>query len=153
MMRHRYSRVTVISDYVTDPGSRIHVIFEPHFDGRRMTLVESGREDIQDRINAYAPFCDLNYMLSRLKVGDMSVITTKQPLYGDFSGLPDNPVDAINVVRSAQDRFGALSKEEKARYNNDYLVWLTSAMLGSAASSSDNGDGAKVSVKEQIDEP
>lgn len=117
-----------IPDYDTIrscPGSEYHILYEPRFDGQKLSLVEVGREEIQPKIAAYAPYTDLVYMLSRLKVNDLSVLNQSPPLYGDFSGMPDNPVDAINLIHGAERAFGELPAEEKQTYNNDYRVWLS----------------------------
>ena len=106
------------------PGSKYHVLYESRFNGRTLSLVEVGREEIQPKIEAYAPYTDLVYMLSRLKVNDFSVLNQRRAMYGDFSELPTNPVDAINLVHGAESAFGRLSADEKQRFNNDYRVWL-----------------------------
>ena len=124
-MRNVNSRIPDFDSIRSCSGSEYHVLYEPRFDGQRLSLVEVGREEIQPRIEAYAPYTDLVYMLSRLKVNDFSVLSSRQPLYGDFSGMPDNPVDAINLVHNAERRFGELPAEEKQKYNNDYRVWLS----------------------------
>lgn len=116
-------------------GSEYHVLYEPRFDGSRLSLVEVGREEIQPKIEAFAPFTDLVYMLSRLKVNDFSVLNQSSPMYGDFSDLPDNPVDAINLVHSAERRFAELPVEEKQKYNNDYRVWLSQLFTPDASAS------------------
>lgn len=122
--------------FVTCPGSRFHTHFDSRFDGKRVVLVESGVSDIQDAIEAFGKYTDLHYMLHRLSVGDNSVISARVPMYGDFSGLPTNPVDAINIVHSAEQAFGQLSMEERASYNNDFRAWLASRLSGPAAGSS-----------------
>ena len=35
-------------------------------------------------IDSFAPYTDLNYMLHRLSVGDTSVLSGRQAIYGDF---------------------------------------------------------------------
>lgn len=141
-----------VTSYVTPHGSRIHQHYEPRFDGERTILVVSGTSDIQDAINSFAPFCDMEYMLSRLKLGDISVLNHRQPLFGDFSDLPSNPADVLNIVHSAEGQFARLSSEEKQNYNNDFRVWL-SRMLSddlrpSDSSSSVSGDPKNNDVKE-----
>lgn len=116
--------------FITCPGSRIHLHYEAKHDGQRVVLVESGSSDIQEEIESYGKYTDLHYMLHRLAVGDRSVISSRPPIYGDFSGLPSNPVDAINLIHSAESRFGELSAEERANYNNDYRNWLASILSG-----------------------
>lgn len=114
--------------FVSPAGNRIHIHYEPRFDGERTILVECGSSDIQASINSFAPFCDIEYMLSRLRIGDSSVLSSRQPLFGDFSGLSSNPADVLNIVHSAEYHFALLSSEERQDYNNDFRVWL-SAML------------------------
>ncbi len=156
-MRNPRASVSDPSAFVTDPGSPIHVIHEARFNGLTLELVETGRENIQDLIESYAPYTDLNYMLHRLSLGDTSVLTNRQALYGDFSSMPTNPVDAINLVHSAEDAFGRLSVEDKAKYNNDYRVWLASVLSGDNVSRETVSDGdEKRSVpadKEVVNEP
>ena len=123
-MRHPNARIPDLDSIHSCPGSKFHVLYESRFNGRTLSLVEVGREEIQPKIDAYAPYTDLVYMLSRLKVNDFSVLNQRRAMYGDFSELPTNPVDAINLVHGAESAFGRLPADEKQRYNNDYRVWL-----------------------------
>lgn len=130
-MRNPNARVPDPRSIVSCSGSKYHVIYESRFNGQSLCLVEVGREEISPKINAYAPYTDLVYMLSRLKVNDFSVLNSRPPMYGDFSGLPANPVDAINLVHSAESAFASLPLDEKQKYNNDYRVWLAGVFSGS----------------------
>lgn len=127
-MRNPFSKVTEPGEYSTPSGDPIHYICTGRFDGRTLKVVETGTEDIQQSIQAHAPFTDLRYMLSRLSVGDQSVISAHQPFYGDFSGLFDNPIDAINAVNDARSRFDQLSADDKKACNNDWRVWFASLL-------------------------
>ena len=60
-------------------------------------------------------------------------MSSRPPLYGDFTGMPDNPADAINIYRGAERAFSLLSSEDKLAYNNDFRVWLASLMAGSTS--------------------
>lgn len=137
-MRNPFSKVSKPGEFSTPPGDPIHHICTGRFDGRTLKVVETGTEDIQQSIQAHAPFTDLRYMLSRLSVGDDSVLSSRQPLYGDFSGLFDNPIDAINAVNDARSRFDLLPAEDKKACNNDWRVWFASLLSQSA--SHDTGD-------------
>lgn len=127
-MRNPHSSVNAVSAFVSSPGSREKIVYESRFNGRSLVVEPTGKYDLQSDIESYASYCDLNYMLSRLRVGDPSVLAQRHAMYGDFSGLPDNPIDAINLVRNAEHRFAMLSAEEKLTYNNDYRVWLADLM-------------------------
>lgn len=128
--------VRPVISFNTPPGSRVLIHHEARFDGERTIIVDTGTSDIQDAINSYAPFCDINYMLSRLKVGDRTVLNPASPMYGDFSGLPTNPHDIINVVRGAESSFNQLSAEERASCNNDFRVWLSRRLRPSSGPAS-----------------
>ena len=131
-MRNSFSMVSDPGEFCTPPGDPIHHICTGRFNGKTLSVVETGTEDIQQSIQAHAPFTDLRYMLSRLSVGDNSVLSSCQPIYGDFSGLFDNPIDAINAVNDARSRFDLLSPEEKNACNNDWRVWFASLLHNSS---------------------
>lgn len=115
-------------------GTRFKTVYESQFNGNRISLVATGTLDTQAEIEALAPFSDFNYMLHRLKVGDRSVLSSRSPMYGDFSGLSHNPIDVINIVSSAERKFSSLPEEVRKQCNNDYRIWLASVVFGSNAS-------------------
>ena len=146
-MRNPNSMISDPNSFVSCGGSRIHIRYEPRFNGKKLVLEEAGREDIQDLIESFAPYTDLNYMLHRLKVGDSSVLSLRQPFYGDISGMPSNPIDAINLFNNAQDQFAGLDPDTKKLYNNDFRLWLAGLL-----NCSDNSvpDSVSVSVSEPV---
>ena len=130
-MRNPFSSIPDAGTFRSPHGSRFKVKYEGRFNGKHGCLVEVGTIDTQEIINAYGPLTDINFMLHRLSVGDRSVLTSRSPMYGDFSGLPSNPIDAINMVENAKNSFGRLPIEDKQKYNNDYRVWLADLFSGS----------------------
>lgn len=150
-MRNSFSKVSNPGEFSTPPGDNIHHICSGRFDGRTLKVVETGTEDIQQMIQAHAPFTDLRFMLSRLSVGDSSVLSSREPMYGDFSGLFDNPVDAINALNDARSRFDQLSAEDKKACNNDWRVWFASLLHNSSASNQvDSTDGISPNSSETV---
>lgn len=139
-MRNKNARVSDPHSFASSVGDRVHKLFQSRFDGSRVVLEESGSFDIQDRINGYAPYTDISYMLNRLTVGDNSVLAARPPMYGDFSGMPDNPIDAINLYHGAEQAFSLLSAEDRLSYNNDFRLWLSAVMGGAIARPGDHVD-------------
>ena len=131
------NQVPDVHNIFTCSGNRKKSIFTPRFNGTRVTLVETGTIDIQDEINAYAPYSDLRYMLSRLKVGDVSCVKSQSPLYGDFTTFPRNAVDAVNLVHDVERYFATLPEEQRSACNNDWRVYLANIFSGDTVSSSD----------------
>lgn len=152
-MSNRITRNITSCIFITSPGDRQHIRYEPRFNGSSVVLREVGREDIQERIDAFAPYTDLNYMLSRLKVGDSSVLNTRQAMYGDFTGLPTNGIDAVNLIQSAESRFLELSAEDRQKFNNDFRVWLASMLRPTSSvpnSEIDNPPGSGSDVQNPV---
>lgn len=124
------NRVPNVSEIITASGSRKKPIYTPRFDGECISLRETGSIDIQDSINAYAPYCDIRYMLTRLKAGDTSVLCSRSPTYGDFTGLPCNPVDTLNLIHDVERSFAELPDDVRLSCNNDWRVYFTRLCSG-----------------------
>lgn len=120
--------------FPSEAGTPLVKLYEPVFDGRSTSLREVGTKNIQKEMDALAKYCDINYMLSQLANGDTSCLSSSQPLYGDFSQLPNNPADVLNLINSAQSAFGQLPASERARYSNDWRVWFTANLQDSGPS-------------------
>lgn len=150
-MRNPLSSIPDAASFRSPSGCRFKVTYEGRFNGKHGSLVEVGTIDTQDIINAYGPLTDINFMLHRLSVGDRSVLASRPPMYGDFSGLPSNPIDAINMVENAKNSFGRLPIEDKQKYNNDYRVWLADLFSGSAGKQPDS-DSAELSPTDPVKE-
>ena len=129
-MRNKQARIPNISSIHTYSGSPVRKILEPRFDGTITKLVVTGEENIQDRMEAEAPYTDINYMLNRLSLGDQSVLSTKRPMYGDFTGLPSDPIEALNLVHQSEFAFAQLPAEDKQKYNNDWKQWFAALLSG-----------------------
>lgn len=132
-MRNPYwSKSVDLTGEATNPGEVFARIFEPYFDGFTTSLREVGKRNVQEEMDAFAPYTDIAYMLNQLKVGDTSVLAHSQSYYGDFSDLSNNPADVINTVRSAEAAFGQLPAADRAKYGNDWRVWFTAQLQTSS---------------------
>lgn len=129
-MRNKAARIPNIASIHTYSGSPVHKILEPRFDGAVTKLVVTGEENIQEKMEAEAPFTDINYMLHRLSLGDTSVLSSRRPMYGDFTGLPSDPIEALNLVHQSESAFAQLPAEDKIKYNNDWKQWFAELLSG-----------------------
>lgn len=114
--------------YKTEPGSPIAKVYEPFFDGATTSLRVIGTRNIQKEMDEQAKYSDINYMLQQLKVGDMSVLSSRQPVYGDVSQLSNNPADVLNLVQGAEREFNKLPVADRVKYSNDWRVWFSTYM-------------------------
>lgn len=63
--------------------------------------------------------CDINIIVAKAKRGaDISHLTIKQPMYGDFRNMPDLR-GALLAVKDAEERFMTLDPKVRKRFDND----------------------------------
>ena len=125
-IRNPNARISSPYGFVAPAGESVHILFTGVWKVDRLELVESGSVDLQERIQSQAPFTDLAYMIKRLKLGDNSVLTKKQPLYGDFTKLPVNGSELVNTLLHAEYAFNQLPVDERKKHGFDYRSWLAS---------------------------
>lgn len=64
--------------------------------------------------------CDINFIVERAKRGaDISHLNRGVPMYGDFTELPTDLRDCLNIVRKADEAFMSLDAQVRKRFDND----------------------------------
>lgn len=125
-MRHKHSRVLDPNEFKTHSGNKFHVSYSSKLnnDGT-VSLHESGREDIQASINSHLAETDMAVIISKLQFGDTSVLTSKKPMYGDFTNFPKTFAEAFDLVSRSEKAFEALSPDVKQQFDNDVAKWFS----------------------------
>lgn len=128
-MRNKNSKVSDPSSFVTDPGSDIHVIYEGKLlENGQIRLIENGKESISKKINAEKMYTDINYIRSRLQMGDTSVVRpASQIMYADLSKAPKTLAENLQVFINARSNFDRLDLDTRNKFDNNYLKWLQDA--------------------------
>lgn len=137
--RTQFERVRVRSN-VGDP---VHIIFSPEFDRQgRMTLVETGRENIYDFIQSHRDSVDIHVLLNKFQNGDAAALSRTQGVYGDFTSFPKTYAEMLNVVIAGEQHFNSLPVEERAKYDHSYERFIASldALLQSKSADSVKND-------------
>lgn len=125
-IRNPNARISNPYGFVSPAGEAIHKLYTGVWRVDRLELIESGTVDLQERIQVQAPSTDLTFMIKRLKLGDNSVLTKKQPLYGDFTQLPSDGSELVNTLLHAEYVFNQLPVDERKQHGYDYRSWLAS---------------------------
>lgn len=126
-MRNKFAKVSDPNSFVTDPGSDIHYLYEGKLcPNGEIVLVPKGKESISEKINSFAQFTDIKYIMNRLNQGDTSVLRDGA-MYGDFTKVPKSLADALQLMMNAEDRFNELPLIIRNKFNNSYLAWMQSA--------------------------
>lgn len=113
--------------FVSNSGSRKKKLRSPFYDGRKLTLIESGEIDIQDEINSHARECDMNFILSRLNQGDFTVLNNQSPMFADFHNLPTSFREVLDVGLNAERIFNTLPVDIRKQFDNDYRLFVSQA--------------------------
>ena len=126
-MRNPNVRVRTPSDVSTCSGE----LFKPVLSGKLMPdgtikLTEVDQIDIKAEINSHASTCDMAYILSRLKVGDVSVLSAKEGAYGDFTVFPKTYAEMLQLVQSGEEAFDSLPLDVRSSFDNDINKWFAS---------------------------
>ena len=126
LLRNPNARIPKISDYITSSGD----LFKPVLSGKLMAdgtikLSEVDRIDIKAEINSHASTCDMAYILSRLKVGDVSVLNGKEGAYGDFTVFPKTYAEMLQLVQAGEAAFDSLPVEVRSQFDNNINKWFS----------------------------
>lgn len=126
-MRHKHSRVPDPNEFKTHPGNSHHIEYSSKFnpDGT-ITLVESGRTDIQAEINSHLGETDMAVIVHKLQFGDTSVLTSKRPMYGDFTKFPSSFAEVFDLVQRSEQAFESLPVDVKKTFDNSRAKWFSS---------------------------
>lgn len=115
------------------PHSRIHAclgskhkrLYTPKYteDGT-LELVESGTENQYDYIQSYKDSVNIHVLLEQYARGDINALSKMQGTYNDYSDMPENYADMLNMVIRAENEFEKLPVEIRAKFGHSYEKWL-----------------------------
>ena len=126
-MRNDKNRVPDFNSFKTCTGDKFHLEYaSKRMPDGTLKLSESGRTDIQAKIQSYASECDMAVIISKLKYGDTSVLSSKQPMYGDFTQFPSSYAEMLDLVTRSEKAFDSLSPSIKQQFDNDIAKWFSS---------------------------
>lgn len=126
-MRNKNAKVSDPNKFFTYPGDDVSSIYGERVadDGSRV-VVEIGTESIQEKIDSWAPYTDINYVMQRVRLGDTSVLHPGEPFYGDIpKGIDFRQVLELNM--RAQEQFYQLDLATRESFDNDWRKYLSSA--------------------------
>lgn len=118
--RTKYDRLQVSAE----PGSPIKIKYKGAYDDNGVfDLVESGKENLYDYIQSFKDSVDIHVILSKYMNGDQTALNRYEPLFGDFSQLPDNLPAMLNVIEAAKDSFNQLDPAIREKFGNNFLAF------------------------------
>lgn len=127
LLRNPNAKIPKISEFISCSGD----LFKPVLSGKLMAdgtikLSEVDCIDIKAEINSHASSCDMAYILSRLNVGDVSVLNHSQGSYGDFTVFPKTYAEMLQLVQNGEAAFESLPLDVRSKFDNNINKWFTS---------------------------
>ena len=123
MFRTMYDRVRVTSN----TGDPIVIEYTARFDENgNLELVESGKRNLYQEIQADKDVCDINKIIARYRAGDESVLQRRQGFFADATQFPKNYAEMLNIVINGEREFDSLPVEVKNKFDNDFAKFVAS---------------------------
>lgn len=97
----------------SESGSGLRQLYIPCFVDGCFTIEESGVFDLQEQINANASSCDINVLVARYNAGDLTALSRRQGMFGDFTSAPDSYRQALEIVNGFESAFSDMSDADK----------------------------------------
>lgn len=108
-------------------GSSVKDVLSPVFDKEgRMSLEKVGEEDLYDYIQSHRESVDIQSIIKRCSMGDISALSRRQGMYGDFTEFPSTYAETLNAMRHAEEYFNSLDVETRAKFNHDFNQFIAS---------------------------
>lgn len=127
-MRNENAKVSNPNDFVTDPGSPERVIYSAKIkpDGS-LEVVPSGKENIQDKIESFRDQTDISYIIHQIAIGNSDALFVQPGQYGDFTKVPKNMAEALQLQIDAETAWNGLPVDVRAKFDYDLTKWLVTA--------------------------
>lgn len=149
-MRNKNAKVCDPNSFVTCPGCDEHILYSAKIlPTGEIRLIPSGKESISEKINAEKHFTDISYIVSRLQMGDTSVLRDGA-MYGDFTKVPKTLAESLQLVIDGQRKFDQLPLEVKNKFNNSYYAWISSSGSKEWLDAMGFAPAQKEDVKEEV---
>lgn len=114
--------------FASNPGDPNRPIYKPVVskDGS-INLEVSGYENTDEMIASYEESCDIHTLIDRFNAGDLTALNKRQGMYGDFTNMPKNMAEMLQLQIDARIAFDSLDKETKKKFDNDINKFLATA--------------------------
>lgn len=100
-------------------------------DGRKV-LIETGEENLYDKIQEHTEECKIYNILKRYYAGDLSALNAHQGIYADITGMPTNLIEAQKKTMEVQNTFMKLPTELRAEFGSDPNIFMAEMISGEA---------------------
>lgn len=87
-------------------------------------LVVTSKTNVYEKIQASVPACNVNNIVRRFEMGDISVVNRSQGFYGDLTAAPKNIIEAQKTILKFEKQFAELPAEVRSDFGNNPFVFM-----------------------------
>lgn len=110
-----------VSFKATCAGRRCIPVYSPRLTKTgSIQLVVTSERDLWSEIQSFAESVDIENIMRRYALGDASVLSKTQGIYGDFMSTPRTYAEVLQSVIDGKDFFASLPAEVRAAFGNDF---------------------------------
>lgn len=121
--RTQFDRVRKFSS----SGEEFHPTYELQVDENGVTeLKKIGKINTYEQIQSWKDSCDLKTILRRFANGDVNALSSKVPMFGDFSSVPSSLAEYHSQLLQAEEVFSKLPAEIRSEFNNSASQFFVS---------------------------
>lgn len=103
---------------VSESGSAFINLYQEEMRKDAKHLVKSGETNVYEMIQKDAEECNIERILQRAAMGDLSALQQRDATYVDATTLPKNLMEAQNLQIRLQDEFYKMPIEVRREFNN-----------------------------------
>lgn len=113
-------------------GDRMRKTYGAVFDEKgSVRLEEKGQEDLYGYIQSFADSVDIHVILKRFANGETDVLSRVQGFYGDYTELPKDYAQMLNVVNGGEQLFNSLPVDVRSKFGHNFNTFMTALCDGS----------------------
>lgn len=115
------------SKFISEPGSPTLDQYDYDIDKKgvkRLVKIDK-KKDVYSAIQADYDSTDINLLMKRFALGDLSAIDVRSGFYADVSKMPTNMAELFDKAEECKNFFNSLPAEFKSLFNNSYTEFFS----------------------------
>lgn len=99
-------------------GTRFINTYQEQVKKGKLSLIKTGETNVYERIQADAESCKIENILHAAAMGDLNALKQREATYTDATTMPQNLMDAQNLVIKLKDEFYKMPIEVRKEFGN-----------------------------------